>query len=128
MLAAAGFVREVLDPSEEQRLLGLGLGITNLVRRSTATAAELDRDELRRGAARLRRTVARWRPRFVAVLGMTAFRAAFDRPAAPLGEQSEPIAGARTWLLPNPSGAQARYQMADLVAAFAELRAAAERP
>lgn len=123
-LHEAGFTERLLDPSEEGALLGAGLGITNLVARSSATARELDRDELRRGATELERTAARWRPRFVAVLGMTAYRQAFDRPRAQLGEQPELLAGARVWLLPNPSGAQATYQLPQLVSAFSSLHQA----
>jgi len=125
VLEASGFSDRVLDPVEEQQLLELGLGITNLVPRSSATAAELGREELRAGARRLRRTVQRWRPRYVVFLGMTAYRVAFDRPRAGIGEQPEPLATARVWLLPNPSGLQARYQLPDLAAAFADLRQAA---
>ena len=126
VLEAAGFSGGLLDPSEEHRLLELGLGITNLVPRSTATAAELGRDELRTGARRLARKVTRWGPCYVAFLGMTAYRQAFDRPRAGVGEQPEPLSTARVWLLPNPSGAQARYQLADLASVFAELRAAVD--
>jgi TDG/mug DNA glycosylase family protein len=124
VLHGAGFSPEVLAPEDELQLLDLGLGITNLVPRSTAAAAELDRAELRLGARRLVRTVSRWRPGFVAFLGMGAFRIAYERPRAGIGEQPEPIGGARIWLLPNPSGLQAHYQFDDLVAAFAELRGA----
>lgn len=124
VLAGAGFSAEVLAPHEERRLLDVGLGITNLVPRSTATAAELTRDELRLGARRLERTVRRWKPGFVAVVGMGAYRTAFDRPKATIGEQPARLADARVWLLPNPSGLQAHYQFDDLVAAFAELRRA----
>lgn len=124
-LQASGFSDGLLDPADERHLLDLGLGITNLVRRPTAMASDIDRDELRAGARLVSRTVTRWQPRFVAFLGMTAFRAGFDRPRAVLGEQPEALSTARVWLLPNPSGAQARYQLPDLAAAFAELRAAA---
>lgn len=126
VLEAAGFSDRLLDPAEEQRLLDLGVGVTNLVPRSLAAAAELGREELRAGARRLRRTVARWHPRYVAVLGMTAYRIAFDQPRAPLGEQPGRLSGATVWLLPNPSGLQARYQLPDLAAAFSELRRAAQ--
>lgn len=127
VLQASGFSEELLDPSEEARLLELALGITNLVPRSSATAAELGRDELQAGAKRIVRTVTRWRPRYVAFLGMTAYRLAFDRPRAGIGEQPEPLSTARVWLLPNPSGVQARYQLPELAAAFAVLREAARR-
>ncbi len=124
VLEASGFSAEELDPSEDRRLLELGLGITNLVPRSSATAAELGRDELRAGARRLARTVRRWRPRYVAFLGMTAYRHAFDQPSALIGEQPA-WAGAKVWLLPNPSGLQARYQLPELASVFGELRRAA---
>lgn len=124
VLEAAGFSSELLAPEDDRRLLDLGIGVTNLVPRSSAAAAELERDELRAGARRLVRTVSRFRPRFVAVLGMGAFRTAFDRPRAAIGEQPEPLGGARVWLLPNPSGLQAHYQLDDLAGAFAELREA----
>jgi TDG/mug DNA glycosylase family protein len=124
VLQAAGFSPEVIAPEDDGRLLELGLGVTNLVARSSATAAELTTEELRRGGQRLARTVGRWQPRFVAFVGMGAFRTAYGRPRAVVGEQSGAIAGARVWLLPNPSGLQAHYQFDDLVAAFAELRQA----
>lgn len=122
VLQLAGFSSELLGAEDDRRLLELGVGVTNLVPRSSAAAAELGRDELRAGGRRLVRTVSRYRPRFVAVLGMGAFRTAFDRPQAAIGEQPELLRGARVWLLPNPSGLQARYQLDDLAAAFAELR------
>lgn len=128
VLAAAGFTDGVLEASEDRRLLELGLGVTNLVARSSATAAELSREELERGAARLVGKVHRYRPRFVAFLGMGAYRTAFGRPRAVIGEQPETIGETRLWLLPNPSGAQAYYRTDELVAAFAELRRASTRP
>jgi TDG/mug DNA glycosylase family protein len=125
VLAGAGFTAQVIAPEHDRAVLELGFGITNLVPRSTATAAELTRDELRSGARRLERTVRRWKPRFVAIVGMGAYRTAFGRPNAAIGEQAERLAAARVWLLPNPSGLQAHYQFDDLVTAFAELREAA---
>jgi len=131
VLQGAGFTDELLAPEEEGRLLEAGIGVTNLVARSTATAAELGRDELREGALALAATVERVGPKVVAFLGMIAYRHAFDRPGATLGEQPERIAGARVWLLPNPSGLQARYQLPELIELFGALRAAtasADRP
>ncbi|HET9092781.1 MAG TPA: G/U mismatch-specific DNA glycosylase [Acidimicrobiales bacterium] len=128
VLHEAGFTPELLDPSEERRLLEYGLGVTNLVRRSSAAAAELTRDELREGARALGQTAAAFEPRFVAVLGMGAFRAAFSQPKAALGEQPWELSGARLWLLPNPSGLQARYQLSDLVREFGKLRAESHAP
>jgi TDG/mug DNA glycosylase family protein len=121
-LHGAGFTDRVLSPFEEQLLLDHALGVTNLVRRATARADELSAGELRRGAGRVRRTVCRLQPRMVAFLGMSAFRVAFGRPHATVGPQQEEVCGARLWLLPNPSGLNAHYQMSDLVAAFRELR------
>jgi double-stranded uracil-DNA glycosylase len=121
-LHGAGFTPRVLSPFEERELLRHGLGITNLVERATAGAGELSARELRSGAARLRATVARARPEVVAVLGVTAYRTAFDRPGAVPGPQPEPVGGSLGWILPNPSGLNAHYQLPALIEAFAELR------
>jgi TDG/mug DNA glycosylase family protein len=122
-LHASGFTDRLLTPFEETELLGVGTGITNLVARATATAAELHADELRRGARLLEHKVRRWRPRCVAVLGLGAYRVAFDRPRAAIGPQPERLAGARLWLLPNPSGLNAHHRPDDLAVLFGELRA-----
>lgn len=127
VLHLAGFTDTVLEPAEERRLLACGVGVTNLVRRSTANAAELGRDELRAGAVEVAETAGRFAPRAVGFLGVTAYRIAFDRPRAGLGEQPEGLAGTRVWVLPNPSGAQARYQLGDLVTLFSALRTAIPR-
>jgi TDG/mug DNA glycosylase family protein len=121
-LAAAGFTPARLSPFEEERLTDLGLGITNLVARATATADELRPEELRRGAAALARKAARFEPRFVAFLGLGAFRIAFGRRNAQVGPQAEALAAARVWLLPNPSGLNAHWRPTELAVAFAELR------
>jgi TDG/mug DNA glycosylase family protein len=126
-LAAAGFTPRRLDPSEGRALLELGCGITNLVARTTATAAELSVDELRRGRRRLERTVRRYRPRVTAIVGITAYRAAFDRPDARPGRQSETLAGSTLWVLPNTSGLNAHHQARDFARAFTELRASVPR-
>jgi len=123
VLYESGLTERLLSPFEEEDLLGLGIGITNLVERATATAAELGPAELREGAMRLAEAAGRHRPAVVAVLGMDAYRTAFQRPKARMGPQEEAIAGARAWLLPNPSGAQASYGLPALVEAFAALRA-----
>jgi double-stranded uracil-DNA glycosylase len=125
-LHAAGFTDRVLHPSEERELLRRGYGITNVVERATATAAELSADELIRGARRLEATVSHYRPRYVAILGISVYRTAFGRPKAQLGLQPESIGESRIWVLPNPSGLNAHYQLNDLARLFAELRAAAE--
>jgi double-stranded uracil-DNA glycosylase len=121
-LFASGFTDRLLTPFEEHRLIDFGLGITNLVNRATATADSLEPDELRQGARRLSRKTRRHRPRWVAFLGLGAYRTAFGRRAAVVGRQPERIAGSGIWLLPNPSGLNAHYQVPDLAKAFAELR------
>jgi TDG/mug DNA glycosylase family protein len=121
-LHRSGFTPEQLDPGDERELLGLGLGITNLVERATATADELRPDELRDGAARLEAKVAAHRPAWLAVLGIGAWRTAFGRPRATIGRQPDTVGGAPVWVLPNPSGLNAHYQLDGLAAAFAELR------
>ncbi len=123
-LAAAGFTAERLRPSQGRELLASGIGITTLVARATATAAELPDDEIRAGRPRLARKVRRYRPRVVALVGIGAYRTAFARPAAVLGRQPGGLAGAILWVLPNTSGLNAHYQADDFARAFRELRAA----
>jgi TDG/mug DNA glycosylase family protein len=127
-LHAAGFTDRVLHPSEERLLLARGVGITNVVPRTTATAAELAPEELAAGGQALERKVRRYRPRILAVLGIGAYRAAFARPRAALGLQPERIGETRLWVLPNPSGLNAHYQRGELARLFRELREFAERP
>ncbi len=124
VLHGAGFSPEVLQPSQADRFLELGFGLTNLVNRATVAAAELSREELVAGSERLLETACRWAPKFVAVVGMGAYRVAFGRPKAPLGRQRDLLGPSALWLLPNPSGLQATYQLPELIAAFSELRQA----
>jgi TDG/mug DNA glycosylase family protein len=126
-LFAGGFTDRLFSPWEKELLLERGYGITNLVRRATARADELEGDELRAGAKRLLKTVRRYHPAFVAIVGITSYRIAFDRPLAKLGRQDETIEGAAVWVLPNPSGLNAHYQPAALAKLFRELHDAAER-
>jgi TDG/mug DNA glycosylase family protein len=121
-LVTADFTDRLLTPFEEHRLIDFGLGITNLVNRATATADTLSSGELKEGARRLSRKVRRHRPRWVAFLGLGAYRTAFGQPGAGVGRQPERIAASSIWLLPNPSGLNAHYQLPDLAKAFAELR------
>ena len=125
-LFKSGFTDSLLSPFEEHKLLELGIGVTNVVARATAAAAELTQDDFISGGRRLRAKVRRHRPRIVAVLGVGAYREAFARPRAVIGEQPETIGEARVWVLPNPSGLNANYQLDDLVKLFKELRRAAE--
>jgi TDG/mug DNA glycosylase family protein len=126
LLCAGGFTKSVLLPAEQHTLPGLGLGITNLVDRPTAGASELSAAELREGATQLEAKVGIVRPRYVAVLGLQAYRTAFLRPKAVIGPQPELICGALLWLLPNPSGLQAHYQLPEMIQMFKSLFAATE--
>jgi TDG/mug DNA glycosylase family protein len=124
-LFAGGFTDRLLSPYEERQLLPLGCGITNLVARASARADDLTEEELRAGARTLERKAARYRPAYIAFLGITAYRMAFARPRAVLGPQPETLAEARIWVLPNPSGLNAHHSAADLARRFGELRQAA---
>jgi TDG/mug DNA glycosylase family protein len=126
-LHSAGFTDRVLSPAEEHLLLDRGYGITNLVARATATAAELRAEELVAGRQRLERKLRRYAPRWVAVLGVGAYRQAFARPAARIGPQSDRLRGTRLWVLPNPSGINAHHPLPDLARAFRALRRATQR-
>ena len=126
-LHAAGFTDRVLHPSEERLLLERGYGVTNVVPRTTATAAELMDEEIRAGGKRLAAKVRRWRPRLLAILGVGAYRTAFGVPRASVGLQTEHLIGdTRVWVLPNPSGLNANYQAGELARLFREARAFAE--
>ena len=120
-LYAAGFTPRLLSPYEDGTLLEHGLGITNLCPRTTASADELTPAELVRGARALIAKVERHRPRVVAVLGVGAYRLGFDRPHAAVGRQGEGIGGCMAWVLPNPSGLNAHYQLEDLTEHFRAL-------
>ena len=127
VLHAAGFSPRVLKPWEEHELLEWGYGITNLVARATATAAELDPEEFIAGGKRLARKVKKYSPTFVAVVGIGAYRMAFGRKKAVIGPQPETLGPARLWLLPQPSGLNANHQMPELTRAFRELREASAK-
>ena len=118
-LHEAGLTPRRLAPQDTAELLAAGIGITNLVARATARADELSDDEIRAGVGPLRALVRDWRPRAVAVLGVTAYRVAFARPKAVVGRQPEPFEGALMWVLPNPSGLNAHYQQPALTAEYA---------
>jgi TDG/mug DNA glycosylase family protein len=123
----SGFTRQLLTPDLDGSLLSLGLGLTNLVDRATAVASDLRAEELVAGIAQLERKVQKYSPRWLAVLGIDAFRTAFEKPHARPGRQAEQFGGAGLWVLPNPSGLNAHYQKANLAEAFAELCLAASR-
>ena len=118
----AGFTPRLFTPDEDGELPAHGLGITNVVARPTRAAAELTPEELRDGAAALASLVEQYRPRVLAVLGITAWRTGFDRPKAVLGLQPERVGGAATWAVPNPSGLNAHFQVPDLARLYRQLR------
>ncbi|WP_193789469.1 G/U mismatch-specific DNA glycosylase [Nocardiopsis halotolerans] len=127
-LHGSGFTPRQLRPDQEDVLLALGLGITNVAARTTAQADELRREEIVEGGRRLRDKVLRWRPRWLAVLGVTAYRQAFDDRDARVGPQAMEIGATRVWLLPNPSGRNAHWQLGPMTEEFARLRRAAGLP
>lgn len=126
-LHAAGFTERLYSPFEEHELLRKGYGITNVVERATATAAELSAKEFIAGGRQLASKVRAFGPKFLAILGVGAYRTAFDKPKAQLGLQSETIGETLIWVLPNPSGLNAHYRPVDLARLFGELRRAAEK-
>lgn len=121
-LYAGGFTDRVLSPFDERELLQRGYGITNVVARTTASADQLTREEIIAGGERLRAKVLRYQPRVLAVLGVGAYRTAFNRPKVTIGRQEETIGNSILWVLPNPSGLNANYQAPDLARLFGELK------
>lgn len=122
----AGFTERQLDPSEERELLRYGYGITNFVERATAGESDLTKEEILAGGERLVEKVKRYKPRVLAVLGIGAYRKAFGRRKATVGLQKETIGETRLWVLPNPSGLNAHYQLPDLARVYGELRTTVE--
>ena len=125
-LHAAGFTPRLLRPDEDGELPAHGVGVTNIAARPTRAAAQISREELRAGAAALEATVRRHAPRLVAIVGLTAYRTAFDRRQATMGLQPDEIGGRPVWVLPNPSGLNAHYKPADFARLYAEARAYAD--
>lgn len=124
-LFASGFTPRRLGPFDEHQLLALGLGITNIVARATASADQLSSSEIHAGAQTLSRKLHKFRPRYLAVLGLGAYRIAFRSPRATVGLQPDPIGSTSIWLLPNPSGLNAHHQPPILKRMFCDLRRAA---
>jgi double-stranded uracil-DNA glycosylase len=123
-LFEAGLTERLLSPFEDALLLERRLGCTNLVARATARADELAESELRAGGARLRDLVLEHRPAWLAILGVSAYRIAFGAAKASIGPQPERIGPTGIWMLPNPSGLNAHYQLPGLVEAYGALRQA----
>jgi double-stranded uracil-DNA glycosylase len=127
-LHQSGFTNRLFHPVEQEGLIELGLGITNIVARATAKADELSPAELREGGAVLAAKAAQRRPAWLAVVGVTAYRTAFGHPRASVGPQDSALGGTRVWLLPNPSGLNAHWSAAALAAEFGRLREASAAP
>lgn len=114
-----------MSPFDEHELLQHGYGVTNVVARATAAADSLTREEIIEGGRRLARKVRRYRPRILAVLGVGAYRTAFNQSRAVVGRQELTIGNTIVWVLPNPSGLNANYQQQDLARLFRELKTTA---
>ena len=121
-LYAAGFTDRLLSPFDERELLKSGYGITNVVPRATASADLLTKEEMLEGGVRLRAKVLRYHPKVLAILGLGAYRTAFNQPKAVVGRQQDLIGNTILWVLPNPSGLNANYQPAALARLFRELK------
>ncbi len=125
-LHGAGFTERLLTPFEDGDLLQFGYGLTNIAERATARADQLDVQELLTGQRQLAAKVQHYRPRFLAVLGISAYRTAFNRPKAVMGQQDKSLHGAIIWVLPNPSGLNAHYQLEALKRVYRELLVASK--
>jgi double-stranded uracil-DNA glycosylase len=121
-LHGSGFTPRLLSPDEDASVVEYGFGITNVVDRPTRGISDLSAGELRDGMRALARLVERYEPSVVAVVGLTAWRTGFERPEAGVGRQPDEIGGRPAWVLPNPSGLNAHYQLPDLIRLFRELR------
>ncbi len=121
VLYKSGFTPEIYSPFEEQKLRQFGYGITNIVNRATAAASDLSKEEIRQGGSLLIKKVLKYRPKVLAVLGVGAFREAFDKNKVRIGRQDQDIETTTLWVLPNPSGLNANYQLDKLVELFKEL-------
>ena len=120
-LYRAGFTERLLTPIEDKTLLQQGYGLTNIVARATARADELDRTELQQGYQVLSNKIDEFRPQYLTILGITAYRIAFQRPKAKIGPQLEQLQNTKIWVLPNPSGLNAHYQLDNLAQVYGEL-------
>lgn len=128
VLRLSGFTPRQLAPSEQDELLTYGLGITNVVARATARADEVSDEEFREGGRNLVARVERLRPRWLAVVGITAYRTAFGERGAAIGPQTRTIGTTRIWALPNPSGLNAHWTAETMAEEFGALRVAADMP
>jgi TDG/mug DNA glycosylase family protein len=126
VLHLAGFTPTLLAPQDDARLLDLGYGLTTAVARATAGVEGLSRNDFLAAAPDLEAKIRRLRPRFVAFLGKGAYAALAASREVAWGRQSERFGGADVWVLPNPSGRNRAFALADLVDAYRDLREAAD--
>ncbi|WP_240676014.1 G/U mismatch-specific DNA glycosylase [Botryobacter ruber] len=122
-LFASGFTPRLFLPEEQQELLPLGYGITNVVARATVAAADLSKTELRQGGAQLVAKVQTYNPQVLALLGISVFETAFGRKGSGVGLQELQLGDTQIWVLPNPSGLNAHFPPRRLVEVYRELRA-----
>jgi TDG/mug DNA glycosylase family protein len=127
LLYESKLIPERIRAEDDDRLSEWGLGITNLVPRMTPGIDTLRPQEYVAGARVLRRKIRRFKPSIVALVGVTLFRSLFGRrngEPVSLGLQAEQFEGARVFVLPNPSGRNANFSYAEMLAAFRALRRA----
>ena len=120
----AGFTPEQIRPEDDRTVLQYGCGLTTVVPRPTAQAAELSRSEIELAGDDFRRKIEHYSPRNIAFLGKMALSAISGTRNINWGLQTEPFGGARAWVLPNPSGLNRAFDLASLVAAYREVRLA----
>lgn len=118
----AGFTPEQIRPGDGRAILDYGYGLTAVVPRPTARAAELSRSEIERAGAGFRRKIEQYAPRYIAFLGKMAFSAISGTRDLNWGPQIQAFGGARVWVLPNPSGLNRSFDLDALVGAYRELR------
>ncbi|MEP0917791.1 G/U mismatch-specific DNA glycosylase [Leptolyngbya sp. DQ-M1] len=116
----AGFTDRLLSPFEDRTMLDRGFGLTNLAARATARADELTNEDLAIGHQDLAEKLEQYQPKYLAVLGVSAYRTAFKQPKAQMGLQKELLHNTTIWVLPNPSGLNAHYQIKDLAEVYGE--------
>ena len=125
LLYEANLVPERLSYREDNRLPEWGIGLTNLVPRATAGVESLTPDDYAAGRLALLRKVRRYRPRVVALLGITLYPILFPLEAKQAGHRPrlQPVTlhESAVALLPNPSGRNASYSYQTMLSAFSQL-------
>lgn len=125
-LYLTGFTPRLYSPFEDQKLLNLGFGITNLVSRSTATAAEISNQEFKTGGEILVDKIKKYQPLYTAFVGIGAYKLAFSKDKVKVGHQAGKIENTNVWVLPNTSGLNVNHRLTDFVELFNQLKKAAD--